>query len=178
MATHAVSELKADKFLCLTGKDVRELNLPHYLPIGDAEEVITRALCEGDESCMIESLRLVEKSQRDGKPFRCESVSRISSRNVNSSSNGRSGEGEGSGGGLSAFATSLPAESRSTASAGLDLSLDLDSWQQIGFPPPVVAAVVACKNGVRRAHLIDFEVDGAMLLELYTRDGARIGPVV
>ncbi|RMZ56211.1 hypothetical protein APUTEX25_002401 [Auxenochlorella protothecoides] len=56
---------------------------------------------------------------------------------------------------------------------GQDLQLDLDSWQQIGFPREVVAAAVACRNGVRRAHLVDAATDGAMLIELYTRDGTR-----
>lgn len=32
-------------------------------------------------------------------------------------------------------------------------------------------AITACQNGVRRAHLIDRHVDGALLLELFTRDG-------
>jgi len=34
------------------------------------------------------------------------------------------------------------------------------------------SAVNACKNGVRRAHLISHQTDGALLLELYTRDGS------
>ena len=34
------------------------------------------------------------------------------------------------------------------------------------------SAVSACKNNVRRAHLISHETDGALLLELYTRDGS------
>ncbi len=34
------------------------------------------------------------------------------------------------------------------------------------------SAVQACKNGVRRAHLISHKTDGALLLELYTRDGS------
>lgn len=33
------------------------------------------------------------------------------------------------------------------------------------------SAVYACQNGVRRAHLLDRHVDGALLLELFTRDG-------
>ncbi|AOU97272.1 amino-acid N-acetyltransferase [Acidihalobacter yilgarnensis] len=32
-------------------------------------------------------------------------------------------------------------------------------------------AIDACLNGVRRAHLVDRRIDGALLLELYTRDG-------
>ena len=37
-------------------------------------------------------------------------------------------------------------------------------------------AVAACHNGVRRAHLLDRRIDGALLLELFTRDG--IGTMV
>ena len=33
------------------------------------------------------------------------------------------------------------------------------------------SAINACNNGVRRAHLISHQTDGALLLELYTRDG-------
>ncbi|VAW63332.1 N-acetylglutamate synthase [hydrothermal vent metagenome] len=33
------------------------------------------------------------------------------------------------------------------------------------------SAINACKHGVRRAHLISHETDGALLLELYTHDG-------
>jgi len=34
------------------------------------------------------------------------------------------------------------------------------------------SAINACKQGVRRAHLISHETDGALLLELYTHDGS------
>jgi len=34
------------------------------------------------------------------------------------------------------------------------------------------SAIDACKQGVRRAHLISHNTDGALLLELYTRDGS------
>lgn len=33
------------------------------------------------------------------------------------------------------------------------------------------AALESCRNGVKRAHLIDRHLDGALLLELFTRDG-------
>ncbi|RMD79947.1 MAG: amino-acid N-acetyltransferase [Gammaproteobacteria bacterium] len=33
------------------------------------------------------------------------------------------------------------------------------------------AALAACRQGVRRAHLVDRRLDGALLLELFTRDG-------
>ncbi len=37
--------------------------------------------------------------------------------------------------------------------------------------PHLRAAVQACEEGVERAHLLDRHIDGAMLLELFTRDG-------
>jgi amino-acid N-acetyltransferase len=42
--------------------------------------------------------------------------------------------------------------------------------------PHVRAAVMACNAGVARAHLLNRHVDGAILLELFTRDG--IGTLV
>lgn len=36
----------------------------------------------------------------------------------------------------------------------------------------VRAALAACRSGVRRAHLVSFDSDGALLRELYSRDGA------
>lgn len=36
----------------------------------------------------------------------------------------------------------------------------------------LTAAVRACRGGVRRAHLIDREADGSLLLELFTREGS------
>ncbi len=48
------------------------------------------------------------------------------------------------------------------------------------LPPDVQhylpCAIRACNNGVKRAHLISRHVDGALLLELFTRDG--IGTMV
>lgn len=44
-------------------------------------------------------------------------------------------------------------------------------WRVQGCPQEVCAAVFSCKAGVRRAHLVDYTVPGALLLELYTYDG-------
>ena len=52
-----------------------------------------------------------------------------------------------------------------------ELQLDLDCWQALRFPNSLLAAVAACKHGVRRAHLVDARADGGLLLELYSRDG-------
>ncbi|MDD5034307.1 MAG: amino-acid N-acetyltransferase [Methylococcaceae bacterium] len=37
--------------------------------------------------------------------------------------------------------------------------------------PHLKAAVVACRRGVQRAHLLNRRIDGTLLLELFTRDG-------
>ena len=49
--------------------------------------------------------------------------------------------------------------------------LCLCSWQAMGIPTGLLASLVACKNGVRRAHLVDARIDGGLILELYSRDG-------
>lgn len=43
------------------------------------------------------------------------------------------------------------------------VELDMDSWQALHFPSAVLAAVVSVKKGVKRAHLVDARVDGALL---------------
>ncbi|MBI5449730.1 MAG: amino-acid N-acetyltransferase [Gammaproteobacteria bacterium] len=64
--------------------------------------------------------------------------------------------------------------------AGLPRQLTLDEAQSSLAARPgdddllhglLSHAVHACRHGVRRAHLLDRHVDGALLLELFTRDG-------
>lgn len=40
-----------------------------------------------------------------------------------------------------------------------------------GVAAHLAAAIKACRSGVARAHLLDRHIDGALLLELFTRDG-------
>ena len=50
-------------------------------------------------------------------------------------------------------------------------SIDFEKWYVSGLPLPLIAACAACQKGVKRAHLVDARMDGALLLELYSRDG-------
>lgn len=50
-------------------------------------------------------------------------------------------------------------------------TIDFERWYVSGLPLPLIAACVACQRGVKRAHLVDARMDGALLLELYSRDG-------
>ena len=43
--------------------------------------------------------------------------------------------------------------------------------QAFRLPLPLLAACAACEGGVKRTHLVDATTDGALLLELYSRDG-------
>ncbi len=43
--------------------------------------------------------------------------------------------------------------------------------QQGNASPALRAAINACQQGVERCHILDFHVDGALLHELFTRDG-------
>lgn len=156
VATHAAVELQADKLLCLTGDDVRQLKLPHYLPLDDAEALIQESICSGDATgeCIAFSPGTMTAWEHRSESIEPEGWSATLSTAQDNKSNGAHDAGN-----------------RKQSSESVEMLLDLDSWQQIGFPNAVVAAVVVCKYGVKRAHLIDADRDGAMLLELYTRDG-------
>lgn len=156
VATHAAVELQADKLLCLTGEDVRRLKLPHYLPLDDAEALIQDSICSGDTigECVAFSPGILTALEQTVESSGPEAWNATLHSARDDKSNG-----------------TYDTESRRKNNSSVEMLLDLDSWQQIGFPNAVVAAVVVCKYGVKRAHLIDADRDGAMLLELYTRDG-------
>lgn len=54
----------------------------------------------------------------------------------------------------------------------------LEKYQETGeahgFHRHLGRAVEACRSGVRRVHLMDHHIDGALLLEVYTRDGVGV----
>ncbi|MBT8421124.1 MAG: amino-acid N-acetyltransferase [Gammaproteobacteria bacterium] len=49
-----------------------------------------------------------------------------------------------------------------------------ESEQTQGFYRHLERAVRVCQSGVPRVHLIDHRIDGALLLEIYTRDGVGV----
>lgn len=48
--------------------------------------------------------------------------------------------------------------------------VDLSQWRG-DWPNSVLSATLACKHGVNRSHVIHACIPGALLLELYSRDG-------
>ena len=131
VAAKTAIELSADKFICFTGKDVRRLNLPHYLPLEEAKMQIA---CGTLGSCS----NIVPYSSRDEGDR--EAVSRIEPL---------------LGGGI-------PSTS---------VMFDLDQWSTLNLPFEVLAGISTCHHGISRSHLVDFQEEGALLLEMYSRDG-------
>lgn len=124
--------LNADKLICFTGKQVRDLNLPHYLPLEEAKLQIgssTPGACSSMTAWSKYSEPLADRTLID------------------------------------------EAERLLGNKSGDGVALDLDPWVARGVPLEILSAITACHYGVSRSHLVDFEEDGAMLLELYSRDG-------
>ena len=55
--------------------------------------------------------------------------------------------------------------------SGSNIVFDLDTWSDMKIPFEIISGIVVCHHDISRSHLVDFEEDGALLLELYSRDG-------
>ena len=166
VATHAAVELQAEKLICIHDNDeVRSLNLPHYLPLADAEELIRLGCCAENRipsRFLIQNLgshaAAIGNMDQCPDPFQISSVGSIDNSNNHRIQDVNPQNGDT----LNGFIGS---------SKPMEMLLDLDTWQQIGFPNSVVASVVALRRGVKRSHIVDASQEGALLLEMYTRDG-------
>lgn len=128
LAAKAAIELGADKFICFTGKDVRKLGLPHYLPLEEAKlQIASRTL-----GCCS---NIVSYENRD------------------------------------ASETAAIAQIEPLFGSGSNIVFDLDTWSDMEIPFEIISGIVVCHHDISRSHLVDFEEDGALLLELYSRDG-------
>ena len=108
VATHAAAELRADKLLVITGEDVRELRLPHYLPLDDAEAMITASVCGDDQDCILNSLELLGHADAASKATTAATRS-------GSGSDGSYSESGGNGGNGYAAAAGMPSGSNSSS---------------------------------------------------------------
>ena len=161
VATHAAMELKADKIMCITLDDVQSLNMPQWLSLNDAEALINERLagvgegaaCSIDKTCP--SLDGTATIPQNGPNHQSNGADSAYSSNGNGS---RAPQHLGNGSGRG-----------SRAQAVHEIELDLDCWQSLNFPNALLTAVVGCKSGVKRAHLVDARQDGGLLLELYSR---------
>lgn len=68
--------------------------------------------------------------------------------------------------------SSVPSAPSAPSSPSAALPPELERWREAGAPAALLAASLACRAGVRRAHVVDASMEGALLLELYTRGGS------
>ncbi|KAL3139784.1 hypothetical protein ABBQ38_004086 [Trebouxia sp. C0009 RCD-2024] len=163
VATHAAIELKADKIMCITLDEVKSLRMPQWLSLNDAEALINERLagvggvtaCSIDKTCPSLDGTAVP---RNGSTHQSNAASNSSNGSYSSNGSASPPPAQLSNGG-------------SRAQAIHEIELDLDCWQALNFPNALLTAVVGCKSGVKRAHLVDARQDGGLLLELYSRDG-------
>lgn len=194
VATHAAVGLQADKLICLCGPEVSALGLPAYLPLDDAEALIAEAATGSGAGGTYSFFQGGRDDDDDGGVSGGADGVRVADGHA-SGLVVPPGKATSLGNGSvplqppplrmarTTATTSAPRRATSTSSSShqapnqpsCELRLDLDSWQQVGHPREVVAAAVACRNGVLRAHLVDVgaAAQGALLIELYTRDGTR-----
>jgi amino-acid N-acetyltransferase len=175
VATHAAVELQADKLLCIhDSDDVRNLHLPRYLPMVDAENLIAEGVAQegrGTDASpgLLPSAVPSWGASRNGSARKSFSDEDRYGEAHNGINNGNGNASSPRPSSTSDSSAKMP--SSHSANPFVEVLLDLDTWQQIGFPNAVLAAVVALRHGVKRAHIVDAAEEGALLLELYTRDG-------
>lgn len=129
VACRAAIDLEADKLLCMTLPSTCPMaTLPQWLPLSDAERMLLRMTAPTHLRSLDSALETAEGSS-------------------NGSSNGAAAVLGSNGVEGSARRTKASAESSE------DL-YDVAKWATYGLPPPLMAAVVACRNGVKRAHLV------------------------
>ena len=149
VAVRAAVDLNADKLIVMTMPEAQPLDLPAWLSLKDAEEVLAGMAAAANVDGMSDKI-LESGSLRAVSP-----TTNTSSYSSSSSSSGSDENGNGG-------------ESR------LQSDLDFDRWYELGLPLPLLTACMSCRAGVNRAHLVDARIDGALLLELYSRDGVGV----
>jgi amino-acid N-acetyltransferase len=173
VAIRAAVDLGADKLILMTLPEAQPLDLPAWLPLQDAEGLLATML-EGAAAAVAPPLNggntttgglnkltpneLLDSTFGGGDSNSSRGELLYSSNNTNG---GNTGSDSTNGKNFS-------------KSGKLHADLDFDHWYEQGLPLPLLAACMSCRAGVNRAHLIDARIDGALLLELYSRDGVGV----
>ncbi|KAJ7522039.1 hypothetical protein O6H91_19G080400 [Diphasiastrum complanatum] len=179
VATACAIALQADKLLCLlNGTILNENNQPlRHITIQEADQMI-RKRAEASPSCAardyVEVVAGLDYLKRLGldKLFSGEqSVTprSLSSFNVNGFEQNTCFQIDAN----SSVNTegSLNANYIKTKGQGFAIGGEERLSRTYGYLSELTAAAFACRGGVRRVQLVDATVEGALLLELYSRDG-------
>ncbi len=174
VACRAAIDLEADKLLCMTLPATCPLTLPQWLPLSDAERMLLRLAAPPHLSSLDSALESLNGGVDDAPFYQ---MGR-SNGQVQGSRNGGGGgdalggvrvgldgeEASRGGNGMapssdaasssSSSSPSSPGRRRKSSSEVAEELYDFAKWASYGVPPALMAAVVACRNGVKRAHLV------------------------
>jgi amino-acid N-acetyltransferase len=171
VAVRAAVDLGADKLILMTLPEAQPLDLPAWLPLQDAEGLLA-TMVEGAAASTTD-LGIVKLSPSELLNSTVGGGSISGDELFYSSSNGNSSSDNTSA--SDGYKSDNNNGNSSTSNSGkLHADLDFDHWYEQGLPLPLLAACMSCRAGVNRAHLVDARVDGALLLELYSRDGVGV----
>uniref|UniRef100_A0A7S3RA34 amino-acid N-acetyltransferase n=1 Tax=Dunaliella tertiolecta TaxID=3047 RepID=A0A7S3RA34_DUNTE len=185
---HAALELGADKLFNIHMDEVSRLQLPPWLPLSDAQNMLIKTLQETLSSEDLDTVRAnmvasPEPAAGAVSDPATEPESALESESDQEEDVIREHNREGSPLHSTTFshhstdlrlaspAVATRIKSRLANSRHSEILKDLDVWRLSGFPSAVSSSVIACCKGVKRAHLLDARLDGGLLLELYSRDG-------
>lgn len=175
VAIRAAVDLGADKLILMTLPEAQPLSLPAWLPLKDAEGLLATML-EGAAAAAGGGGGITTSGVKNLTPNELlsstvgGSLSGDESFYSSSNSNGNGSGNSGSDG----YSSDSKIENSFSTRGKLHADLDFDHWYEQGLPLPLLAACMSCRAGVNRAHLIDARIDGALLLELYSRDGVGV----
>eukprot|EP00252_Welwitschia_mirabilis_P001194 TRINITY_DN11103_c0_g1_i1.p1 TRINITY_DN11103_c0_g1~~TRINITY_DN11103_c0_g1_i1.p1 ORF type:complete len:597 (+),score=115.20 TRINITY_DN11103_c0_g1_i1:177-1967(+) len=150
VATACAVALKADKLICLIDGSILDgkQNLIRYMTLSEADHLIRER---------------AEKSE-----IAANYVQAVSDNRHNYLDNSSSGYHENIGV-LRVFQNGVGFDA-----GGLGFAIGGEERQRRSeacYLPELAAAVFVCRGGVQRVHLVDGKIGGALLLELFTRDG-------
>lgn len=160
---HAAVELGADKLIFMHTDELRDLALPPWLPLSDAQSMLLRrlgTLPQGVPQADVAMLTTVEQEQAaaaEAAADACAADAKCAA--------------EWSASGAARPPNYAPPPANANGKKASDVVLNLDTWAAVGFPTSFATCVIACCKGVKRAHLVDAHTDGGLLLELYSREG-------
>lgn len=145
MASHVAIEIKADKLICMTAKDRGRQNLGEWMSLPAAEKMLMEyednimskvGACAVCFTCQQKAAEEMLVHLQNSKPSKL----RLS-QEICEMSSGQE-------------VSCLSDESDPMKQVNASWSWDLDSWQGRGVEMELVACIAACKNGVKRAHLV------------------------
>ncbi|KAH9303737.1 hypothetical protein KI387_008141, partial [Taxus chinensis] len=163
VATACALALRADKLICLVDGPILDENsrLIRYMSLREADQLIRKRAAQSEIAAKYVQAVAVSDSNYLGYPGVNENNGSFK-KDLDSSegldATFQNGVGFGNGNGLG-------------AGLGFAIGGEERLSRLNGYLSELAAAVFVCRGGVQRVHLLDGTIGGAILLEMFTRDG-------